>query len=60
MFKTLQKYNFLFKLAKKKMFFSGNMIKRLASEMKQAFFVYDIFDLAYAIQLLDDREDEEG
>jgi len=56
----LQKYNFLFKLAKKKMFFSGNMIKRLASEMKQAFFVYDIFDLAYAIQLLDDREDEEG
>ena len=29
--------------------------------MKQAFFyIYDIFDLAYAIQLLDDREDEES
>ena len=25
-----------------------------------AFYIYDIFDLAYAIQLLDDREDEES
>ena len=25
-----------------------------------SFFIFDIFDLAYAIQLLDDREDEEG
>ena len=24
------------------------------------FFIYDSFDLAYAVQLLDDREDEEG
>ena len=28
--------------------------------MKQAFFVYNNFDLAYTIQLLDDREDEES
>ena len=25
-----------------------------------SFFIFDIFDLAYAVQLLDDREDEES
>jgi len=34
--------------------------KGLLRNEASLFYIYDIFDLAYAIQFLDDREDEES